>query len=76
MCEYCRDNDDKKFIIAGYFSNSNKPDEEYAVDLWTYKNNLALFIHKALEPGYIELPTIKINYCPMCGRKLDEGEAE
>lgn len=77
MCEYCRDDEDKKFIIYGYSSkNSNNPDEEYTVDLWTHKNNLALFIYKTFGPGYIDVPTIKINYCPMCGRKLNEGEAE
>lgn len=73
MCEYCNVeepedlvNKDIKNTIMGIDCN---------VNLAIYVNNTTLCVASGggtMDADYDYLATKKINYCPMCGRKLNE----
>lgn len=74
LCEYC---------CEEFFDKCN----EYIIDRWYYFDNIrAMNSFVFIEDGKLKLFTcicdeedpspksVKINYCPMCGRKLEKGE--
>lgn len=69
MCEYCN----KTICILNDFKASkNNPSYLTGFQVWTYDNLLG--IQARIDNEHIlpvcESRKIKINYCPMCGRKL------
>lgn len=70
MCEYCEDS--KKSIIEKSFTKQNEKILSY---VWILENNLELIAQTSNENEYLVLST-QINYCPMCGRKLNEGKVK
>ena len=72
MCEYCEGCSDKEHgigVIIGTFENCFS---EVKMEFFIEYNELTANVY-AKTPDYIgETPceAIKINYCPMCGRKL------
>ena len=60
MCEFCKD---IAFTDADFVQARIKGGDF----IYTYKNGYGIFIDTGDSgcPGYI-----KINYCPMCGRKV------
>ena len=66
MCEYC---EKRKEIKSCNFCGRAKVRIVGAeIDMWGDKNKIRLF-------KSIYNPTFKINYCPMCGRKLESDNA-
>lgn len=63
MCEYC---EKRKEIKSCNFCGSAKAVIVGAeIDIWGDKKKIGWFKN-------IYAPAFKINYCPMCGRKLSE----
>ena len=60
-CEYCRDDNKPLYHVDGPIKRMDSfvrvVDGQIEIDLWDRGNSCA---------------TIEINYCPMCGRKLEE----
>lgn len=66
-CEYCGDS---KVLLSGvrYYRG-----QEYIVDTVDIEGCYMSLRkdYKQEDDGIVEMCDIKINYCPMCGRKLD-----
>lgn len=62
MCEYC---EKEKMIFFKFIPKSNN---ERIVNI--QKNRLVMSICKSTK-GIFEEDSIDINYCPMCGKKLE-----
>lgn len=60
MCRYCETNED---LTTNYY-------DETCFNIEIYSDELCITCHGEAN-DYIEL---KINYCPMCGRKLREEQ--
>ena len=68
MCEYCTKFHEKPF--------SNEDGDSEFVLCWSYssfKNRKKFWHIVALAEG-VGVHSVKINYCPMCGRKLTEDK--
>ena len=67
MCKYCNDENEKKII--------EKPINlgvlgEYCIDTRVSESNLLMEFLRADECEELFFQTIKITYCPFCGRRL------
>ena len=72
MCEYCEGCSDKEHGIGVIISTFDNCFSEVKMEFFIEYNELTANVY-AKTPDYIgETPceAIKINYCPMCGRKL------
>lgn len=85
MCEYCEEHgiDDGVYWRYSVEFISERQESKYNPNSFTgiemfinQKNELDLFAvvdGENVKPLHLN-KTIKINYCPMCGRKLDKEE--
>ena len=66
MCEYCaKEYDNKQF--------KTKSDFEIEIDT----DGLNIYFNQGnMYENYSDSTIIPINFCPMCGRKLNEGDDE
>ena len=78
MCKYCDvpDEDDDYYICKRELVGNTYEGIEMMID---GENKLVVFVVAPIMCGYTKSyahyeKTIEINYCPMCGRKLDENE--
>lgn len=69
-CRYCENT--KIPIIEKSFAAQDEKTLSY---VWILENNLELVAQTSNDNEYLLLST-KINYCPICGRKLSEEEIE
>ncbi len=76
MCEYCESNwENKKYITE---KNRYGKGADCYIGIDTYIDGNMLGIDAVGEVGYpskdstVVEEEVKINYCPMCGRKLGE----
>jgi hypothetical protein len=65
-CKYCREVDTKALLELDY------------IDQEAYHEEYELYVVIGIEGGSLSAwhkdeHSIKINYCPMCGRKLEES---
>lgn len=72
MCEHCNDNND---VFLSERTLSKNSEALTGIGCYICSENKTLSIEACIDntyvkPLYIE-KDIKINYCPMCGRKLD-----
>ena len=70
MCDYCKDNG--RLLIHGRSNYSIKGDFYPGIDIGIDPGDNTLFVESVAdvyEPNFTE-ESIKINYCPMCGREL------
>jgi len=68
-CKYCDDNND--VYLYDDCKYSLKADCETGIIAYVLRNELLINSRAdTYEPSYMEAET-KINYCPMCGRKLE-----
>lgn len=71
MCEYC----EKKKDLVNSYELSKKNDNYHGIDA-SIDGNIVYITASAdvYEPGGYEEITFRINYCPMCGRKIVEEQ--
>lgn len=72
MCDYCNGN---KTIFSDRDISEFNPDAYTGLEVWVcmgVMGVLACLDNKYVKP-LVRAQSIKINYCPMCGRKLDEN---
>lgn len=68
-CKYCDDNECEE--IYSDIKLGSKKDCNVGIDIYIQQNNL--YVESSAdtyEPSYNEAK-VEINYCPMCGRKLN-----
>lgn len=69
-CEFCNINDNS-------YGNDFSEDEYVEFKLYRVKNDYYIYNYSAYSDptsDWFETFSEKINYCPKCGRKLDENE--
>lgn len=74
MCEYCRTDDDVKEIAIGEINLGDAGVSDYGLYIHSfpedkdyYKHNFSISFGGTIERENFST----INYCPMCGRKLE-----
>lgn len=67
MCEYCEEDAIEKLLSCK--NEIMGIDFEFAVDI----SNEELQLYSKTEYDVAIVDTFKLNYCPVCGRKLKEG---
>lgn len=71
MCEYCKDYN-QKCLSERNDKMSRKGDFYSGIQTYIEENKLQInAVADVYEPNFTE-KSIKINYCPMCGRRLED----
>lgn len=73
MCKYCEEHE---YICDTRTKRSKKGEFIPGIEIDITNNELyVLAVADTYEPGVVD-QTIKINYCPMCGRKLSDEQVK
>lgn len=73
MCEYCNV-EDQEYLVDEEIKNTIMG-IDFDVNFAAYVSNATLYVVTGggtMDADYDYLVKKKINYCPMCGRKLNE----
>ena len=72
-CEYCNDTNEQKPL---YYANNYEPYEGMVsvIEISGAWNGIKPMIEVDLWDGANVSAVFEINYCPMCGRKLEESK--
>lgn len=73
MCEYCKENDEKECVAINLIDEQRQGlFDEVVFQLYIDYGKLVMYVDNiGGSQNYFESQK-KINYCPMCGRKLSE----
>ena len=68
MCEYCKNKALNKPI-----SDVDNDKEDFVIVSFLHVPMLRVELNAEDEDGYKVCDFFRINYCPMCGRRLEDG---
>lgn len=69
-CEWCKPNAEGEYSMSA-FVNPNNPAQEAMLSVYGGKIVMEIRLPGCAQPARM---AVKINYCPMCGRKFDEAK--